>query len=214
MKKPGSKLYIWEERRKFLHAAAEHPAIRLADALHSQVYALVLQKPKSDYEMQFSPEAIARREEIELALQKWAKPFNLDVDWVVREANAAINTWQLRPGTEPTNPFTWQPLYVRPSNFERPNWFPGVREDEYRKAATEAWEADLEQYIARVKSAKQGEVARRARQGKVAQRYEWAALRVCLRWTYVQITNEYSLASVQGVEGRVRDVCRVIGLPT
>jgi len=70
MKTTYPKVYIAQERLNFLHAAAEHPSIRLADALHADVYALVLRKPRSDYEQQFTPEAMARREEIEHAIHR------------------------------------------------------------------------------------------------------------------------------------------------
>jgi hypothetical protein len=213
MKRPYPEVYIAQERLNFLHAAAEHPSIRLADALHADVYALVLRKPKADYEQQFTPEAIGRRAEIERAIQRWAERFHLDVGWVIQEAHNAINTWQLRPGVEPTNPFTWRPLYVHMRQFEWPNWLVGTKEAEYRTLANNAWSAALEAYIDEVKVVKAREKSNRSRDARpVRERYEWAALRICLGWRFPQIAETYSVGSPQAIQESFKSLCEIIGL--
>jgi hypothetical protein len=68
---------VREARRTFLYAAAEHPAIRLADELRSEVCEKVKALPQRYWEKPFSEASIRHRKELNEAMWNWAKSFHL-----------------------------------------------------------------------------------------------------------------------------------------
>jgi hypothetical protein len=219
---PKSEFYgtTWDERYAFLSAASECPDIRLADALRTTVYSLVLKTPPEHYNDQYSPPAIEWRAELDRAMRSWAARFHLaDVEWVIPMAWNAINTWTVLRNEGNSNPFKWVHLYAKVPKFTWPVWAGlNVSEADYRTYAENEFHRALEEYIAANNEARAKEPNLEMRDGynPVAVRYTWTALRICLHWSYADIAELFpgpEGVSEQAVRVMVARICQRIGLP-
>ena len=217
---PESELYgrTWDERQAFLRAASECRHIRLSDALRKMVYGLVLKTPPEHYTDQFSAAAIAWRADLHDAMVHWAKRFNLgDIEWVIPMAWEVINLWQCARHPTDVRPFTSVRLYAPPPKFDWPHWTGNTSERDYRNHVDNTFSRALESYIAACKEgrAKDPPLVVRTKHS-VEVRYTWAALRVCLKWPYCDIAEQYGgseSVSDEAVRKMVAGICERIGIP-
>jgi hypothetical protein len=110
--------------------------------------------------------------------------------------------------------FKWEPFVPSP---EWPHWrYSGDRresEQDYRWRAERWWKTALDDYIASHKRLRSEVPAQRKGKASMEQRYEWAALRVCLRWPYQKIADTFPGGYITGqaVRDQVNNICRRLG---
>jgi hypothetical protein len=208
---------IQDERRVFLHAAAERPEIRLGDSLRSVVHSKVAALPPSYWQEPYSAESKARRDALDKLMSSWAESFNLGVEWVILEAWHAVNLWQSHPNFD--KPFTSRIVYLSPPDFDVPIFLPQDELPErYRTRVLQAFTEALDRYVedsqTRYRSHKPPTTRKRTVEVEVKDRYTWAALRVCCPWSYERIARSIGhRVTAKRIENAVRDVCGRIDLP-
>src|SRR5260370_35829736 len=102
-------------------------------------------------------------------------------------------------------------IYSHPPTFHFPIWDMGEDAAKYRRHVNQMFAVMRDEYIADSKKRRSSYSTQRGRSGPVEMRYSWAALRVCLGWTYDQIAEKYRVAP-QSVREMVTKICDRIGL--
>jgi hypothetical protein len=195
---------LFEERMTFLRAASRHPEIRLADKLRKQVYEML--PAQSDDRNTWG----AWTEQADQIMADWAKDLNLAGQHrVITEAWRQINSWN-DGGKEP---FRWHQI-AGPPKFELPVF---TGQGDYVQTVLRQGRDLAVDYVERSRALRK--VPGRKRIASVEQRYEWAALRICLLWSYRDIAEYYSQfyeqsISLQALQKAVDAICRRLGFST
>jgi hypothetical protein len=189
---------IREDRRLFLIAASEHPRIRLGGTLRHDVF-LPLREMYTRLRLDEQPGFaltdegqkngdIWRGRQDELIIG-WAQRNRLSFDWIREEARLQVSNWFAFPAIPA---FTGMPG-LRPPHLWLDSWFSNETERSYVRRMKQKFEDALSVYIREVQLSR--EVIFQDR-GSLAAHYSWAAMRLCLAWTWKQVADYHTQTAV------------------
>ena len=220
--KSPANLRDFENMQLFLGAAARNVP-GFADSLFQTTHSIMEDwfRKHGAFPRPSSPEQAEFHTRIVDAIRDWARTFNIETEWVIREAFDAtvVALTYAGKGIDPVKALgTWRRPHEGSSRkpFDLPLWDPYTEsEGTYLARANTEWERVRDQHIADTKTELKNEgavpvPAKRKREADPDVRFEWAAMKRCAGKSIKELADQY-LEDTEAIRIAVSRVLKDLG---